>query len=258
MRRVRFENIAGAAMASRIIYKTSPGRVGRALALWALLGAAMVTVGGCGDGDDDSSTTASGGGGAGGGGGGTGGGGGGGGGPTTSWSVSGTPPSQTMAGAPFTFAPTVANPNNAALTFTYSNLPGWLSANASTGAITGTPGAGDVNTYSNIQLTVSDGASTYTSPAYSIQVVATALGSVTLSWTPPTTYTDGAPLPNPTYRVYFGTAQGSFTNMRPVPSGLARFVVDQLTPGTYYFVVTALDAGGVESPSSNVASKVVN
>jgi hypothetical protein len=211
------------------------------LSLWVALGAAIALAAGCGGSDDDAPA------------------GGGGGGGTVSWSVSGTPPTQVMVGQAFSFTPTVTNPNNVTLTFNYSNLPGWASANSANGAISGTPGAGDVATYSNIRLTVTDGTNTYTSPAYSIQVVATSSGSVTLSWMPPTTKTDGTTLTIGGYRVYFGTSPGSYPNVRSVPAGVTSFVVDQLTPGNYNFVMTALEQGtNVESLYSNVATKVVN
>jgi hypothetical protein len=218
------------------------------MALWAMLGAAMALAGGCGGGDDDSTASPGpppSGGSAGGGG-------------SAGWTVSGTPPAQTMVNVAFSFTPTVTNPNSASLTFSYQNLPSWASVTASTGNISGTPGAGDVGTASNIRLTVTDGTNTYTSPAYSITVVATASGSTTLQWMPPTTYTDGSSLNSPSYRVYYGTAQGSYPNVRTVPAGVTAFVVDQLTPGTYYFVMTSVDSRGVESVYSNTASKVVN
>jgi hypothetical protein len=40
-------------------------------------------------------------------------------------------------------------------------------------------------------------------------------------------------------------------------SGLATYVVGNLTPNTYYFAVTALNSSGVESELSNAASKTI-
>jgi hypothetical protein len=196
---------------------------------------------GCGGGDDDAASTGGGGGGGGG----------------QSWSISGTPPTQIIEGRPFSYTPAVNNPQGVALTFSAVTLPSWASLSASSGTISGTPGAGTVGTYS-ISIRVTDGTYTYTSPSYSVQVVATATGSASLSWIPPTSYTDGAPMTPASYKVYWGASQGSYPNVVSVSGGLSSYVVDQLTPGTWYFVVTALDQAQVESVFSNVASKVVN
>jgi len=59
-------------------------------------------------------------------------------------------------------------------------------------------------------------------------------------------------------RVYFGTELGSYPNFTPLSNpGLATFVVDQLTPATWYFALTAVNASGIESTLSNVGMKVV-
>jgi hypothetical protein len=39
--------------------------------------------------------------------------------------------------------------------------------------------------------------------------------------------------------------------------GLATYVVDQLTPATWHFVVTAVNGNGVESSLSNRATKTI-
>jgi hypothetical protein len=40
-------------------------------------------------------------------------------------------------------------------------------------------------------------------------------------------------------------------------SGLTSYVIDQLTPGTWHFVATALNSQGVESSFSNPASTTI-
>lgn len=40
-------------------------------------------------------------------------------------------------------------------------------------------------------------------------------------------------------------------------SGISRYVIDGLSPGTYYFTVRAVNDQGVESADSNVVSKVL-
>jgi hypothetical protein len=174
--------------------------------------------------------------------------------------ISGTPATQTMQGQQYSFTPSASDANSGdTLTFSITNKPAWATFTASTGQLSGTPTAGQVATYANIQISVSDGTATTNLPAFSISVVATATGSATLSWTPPTQNTDGSALSNLAgYKVYWGPSQGNYTNSVVVNNaGLSSYVVDQLTPATWYFAVSALNAVGVESALSNVATKQV-
>jgi hypothetical protein len=145
------------------------------------------------------------------------------------------------------------------LTFSVTNLPSWATFSTTTGRLQGTPTASHVGTYSNIVIRVSDGSASTALPAFSITVAAVATGSATLSWTPPTTNTDGSPLTNLAgYRVHWGTAAGAYPNTVTLNNpGLASYVVSNLVPGTYYFVVTALSSTGAESQFSNAASKTI-
>ena len=82
-------------------------------------------------------------------------------------------------------------------------------------------------------------------------------GSVTLSWIPPTMNDDGSPLKLTGYRIYWGHSDDDFTHSVLVENpGLTRYVVEQLTAGTWYFVATALSADR-ESEFSNVFSMTV-
>jgi hypothetical protein len=88
-------------------------------------------------------------------------------------------------------------------------------------------------------------------------VPAAAKGSTTLSWQPPTTYDDGTPLKVTGYRIYWGVTEGHYPNSVTLDNpGLTRYVIEQLTPATWYFVATALSADG-ESPPSNVIAMEV-
>jgi hypothetical protein len=145
------------------------------------------------------------------------------------------------------------------LTFSIANAPAWASFNTSTGRLTGTPGAQHVGTTTGIVITVSDGEDDDSLAAFSVAVQAVATGSATLSWTPPTTNTDGSPLTNLAgYKIYWGTSQGNYTSSTTLSNpGLTSYVVTNLTPGTYFFVATALNAAGAESVFSSVASKTI-
>jgi hypothetical protein len=85
-------------------------------------------------------------------------------------------------------------------------------------------------------------------------------GAVTLNWTPPTENTDGSPLTNLAgYNIHYGTASGDYTQTVSVSNpGLATYVVDNLTPGTYYFSIGAVNSSGAESPLSPEVSMTVN
>jgi Fibronectin type III domain len=75
-----------------------------------------------------------------------------------------------------------------------------------------------------------------------------------LSWTPPTTNDDGTPLKLTGYRIYWGLSDGNYPHSVTLDNpGLTRYVVEDLTPATWYFVATALSAEG-ESPPSNVVT----
>jgi hypothetical protein len=173
--------------------------------------------------------------------------------------ISGTPAAQAMQGQQYTFTPTASDPNSDSLTFSITNAPAWATFTASNGRLSGTPTSAQVGTYSNIQIKVSDGTTTVSLPAFSISVVATATGSAMLSWTPPTQNTDGTALTNLAgYRLYWGTSQGNYTNSTTISNpGLSSYVVDQLTPATWYFALTAVNSAGAESSYSNIASKQV-
>jgi fibronectin type III domain protein len=84
------------------------------------------------------------------------------------------------------------------------------------------------------------------------------IGTATLTWRAPSTNTNGTVLTDLAgYKVYWGPAQGSYTNSYTVTNpGALTYTVKGLTAGRWYFVVAAL-AGGKESPPSNAVTKLV-
>jgi hypothetical protein len=173
--------------------------------------------------------------------------------------ISGTPSTSVMQGTAYSFQPTASDPNGNTLTFSITNAPSWATFSTTTGRLQGTPTAANVGTFSNIVIRVSDGTATTALPAFNITVLAVASGSATLSWTPPTTNTDGSPLTNLAgYRVYWGPSAGTYPNSVTVNNpGLSSYVVSNLAPGTYHFTVTAVNSSGVESARSNSGSKTI-
>jgi hypothetical protein len=164
-----------------------------------------------------------------------------------------------LSGTAYSFQPTAADPDGDTLTFSIANKPSWATFSTSTGRLQGTPSAGAVGTTAGVVISVSDGTAKASLAAFDLAVQAVATGSATLSWMPPTTNTDGSPLGDLAgYKIYWGTSKGSYPNSATVKnSGVATFVVTDLLPGTWYFVVTSFNADGVESAQSNVGSKTV-
>src|SRR5688500_2427791 len=53
--------------------------------------------------------------------------------------IAGTPPTALQAGTNYTFQPQAADPDGDALSFSAINLPAWLTIDATTGRVSGTP-----------------------------------------------------------------------------------------------------------------------
>ena len=174
--------------------------------------------------------------------------------------LGGTPAATVRVGQSYAFQPTASDPDGDSLSFSVENLPGWASFNSATGALTGTPSDSHVGTYSNIRISVSDGEATTRGTAFSIEVTQVSTGNATLSWTAPTENMDGSALTDLAgYRLYYGVQEGEYTEQIQIDNpGVVTYVVENLTPNTYYFVATAFNSNGVESPFSGVAVKVVN
>jgi hypothetical protein len=89
-------------------------------------------------------------------------------------------------------------------------------------------------------------------------VAAAQTGSATLTWTAPTANTDGSPVQLAGYRVYYGGSPGNYNFSTSITNpGALSHTVNDLTTGTWYFVVTAFGRNGNESAYSNVASKAI-
>src|SRR5881394_3670505 len=108
--------------------------------------------------------------------------------------ISGTPPTAVVAGATYSFTPTASDSDGNTLTFTISNKPTWATFSATTGQLQGAPQLGDVGTFANIGITVSDGQATVALPAFSIVVTAPPINHApVISGTPMTSVAVGQP-----------------------------------------------------------------
>lgn len=89
-------------------------------------------------------------------------------------------------------------------------------------------------------------------------------GTATVTWTNPTARTDGTALPASqigSTRVEWGTCSGSAFGTtqgnQSATGAVTSTIISDLIPGTYCFRAATVDAAGVQSGWSNIASKVV-
>jgi len=176
--------------------------------------------------------------------------------------ISGSPARTVAAGSSYSFRPSASDADGDTLSFSISNRPRWASFDTGTGRLSGTPANGDVGSYSNIVIAVSDGLETVSLPAFSITVEAAqgaALGGFTLNWSAPTTRADGSPLSLSDidgFRIYYGNSSGNYSNMIDVSDGTAQSAnVTDIPVGTYYLVMTTYDNTGLESHYSAEINK---
>ncbi len=174
--------------------------------------------------------------------------------------ISGNPQSAVRIGDSYRFVPVASDADGDRLSFSVNNLPRWASFDENTGEVSGQPSLGDVAEYVDIGILVTDEIDTSALVPFSITVIQVALGSVTLSWTPPTENDDGTPLLNLAgYNIYYGVSRGNYPNRINIDNpGLTTYLVDNLVPDIYYFTTTAINDIGVESNFSNEIERVVN
>ena len=92
-----------------------------------------------------------------------------------------------------------------------------------------------------------------------LAMTAVTIQRAVISWTPPTKNSDGSALKDLAgYRIRYGNSPGSYTQSVTVSNASATQWSLALSPGTWYFVVTAMNAAGNESSYSNEATKTIN
>lgn len=173
--------------------------------------------------------------------------------------ISGTPLTLIYEEDVYSFEPQAADPDGDTLSFSIENRPSWATFDASTGRLSGTPGAADVGTHRGIRISVSDGELEASLSAFDLRVEAVSHGSFTLSWLPPTENTDDSPLQNlDGFNIYWGTSPGDYPNTITVENeGATSYYLEGLEPGKYYFATTAFNVYGTESALSDYAVIVV-
>jgi hypothetical protein len=87
-----------------------------------------------------------------------------------------------------------------------------------------------------------------------------AVGSVELSWIPPTENTDGSALTDLAgYEIRYGRSATTLDEKIDLSNpSLSRYLIENLPAGTWYFTVAAVNSQGLSSAPSDVASKTIS
>jgi hypothetical protein len=86
--------------------------------------------------------------------------------------IGGVSAGSVMATSNYVFQPTATDEDGDTLSFSIVNKPAWASFNTGSGALSGIPSVGDVGSYNNIVISVSDGTDSDSLAAFGIQVEA--------------------------------------------------------------------------------------
>lgn len=168
-------------------------------------------------------------------------------------SISGTPSVTVTAGQAYSFTPTARDSSGRALVFAIANPPRWASFDTSSGRLSGTPSGSDAATYSNIVIAASDGITSSTLPAFSIQVLpgqTSPLPAPTISGTPPTTDVAGSPYSfQPAASGPSGTTLSFSVQNKPawasfsIASGMLSGTPTSVQTGTYSNIIISVSDG---------------
>lgn len=177
----------------------------------------------------------------------------------TAPSISGKPPAEVVYSNKYAFTPQAHDPDGDDVFFEIRNIPSWASFEPETGELSGRPSLGDVGTYDDIVISVSDGIVDKELPPFSITVLENATGTISLSWQPPTQNEDGSPLLDLAgYVIHYGTTSGEYDNeIRLDNPGLTSHLIENLSPGTYYVAATSFNSSGMESDYSGELTATV-
>ena len=169
-------------------------------------------------------------------------------------------PASVTVGNAYAFTPKASDADGNMLSFSVSNKPAWVVFSTATGSMTGSPTSAQAGTYSGIGISVSDGTSTASLPAFTITVNQAAVaGTAALSWSAPTQNTDGTALTDLAgFKVYHGTSATALNDVVELQGAAwSSYTYPQLAPGTHYFAVSAYTSAGAESTLSAVGSKLI-
>jgi hypothetical protein len=173
--------------------------------------------------------------------------------------IAGMPDRSVREGESYDFRPSASDADGDDLRFEIKRKPAWARFDPSTGRLWGTPDASDAGAFEGIEIRVTDGRATAALGPFSIAVNQFEAGSATLSWNPPTENRNGTVLTDLAgYRIYFGRSPASLNSRIELDNpGLARYVIENLSPAKWYFAMTAVNRRGIESRRSRIVSKRV-
>jgi hypothetical protein len=177
--------------------------------------------------------------------------------------ISGTPATSVAAGSPYAFQPSARDAYGEPLSFSVKSKPAWASFSIATGRLYGTPTKAQAGTYSNVQISATNGKLAAALPAFSITVQngvtsSTSTGSARLYWLTPTKNTNGTPVTNLAgVRIYYGTSASNLSHVVQVPSPETAYTVGNLAAGVWYFAAAAYTTTGMQGARSSVASKTI-
>ena len=175
--------------------------------------------------------------------------------------ISGVAPTTDIAGSPYSFQPSASGPSGSTLAFSVQNKPAWASFSIASGLLDGTPTSAQTGVYSNIVLSVSDGTSSSSLPAFSITVTAATptTGNATLNWLPPSQNSDGSALTDLAgIVIYYGTSSSNLSQSVQVGSPTqTSYTISNLPSGTWYFGAVAYTTTGLQSAMSSLVSAAI-
>jgi hypothetical protein len=165
----------------------------------------------------------------------------------TAPAITGTPLTAVQASTQYSFTPTASDAQAQPLTFSIANMPAWASFSATTGQLSGVPTAAQVGTYSNIVISVSDGALSASLAAFSITVSTAPNTPPTISGTPPTSAVTGSAYSfTPTASDADGNTLGFSISGKPAWatfSGATGALTGTAQAGTYANIVITVSDG---------------
>jgi len=148
----------------------------------------------------------------------------------------------------------VARNGSSTLSWTSAGVTSCSASGAWTGtkATAGSQSVGPLSQDSTYTLTCSGTAGN------AVAMTTITLREAVLSWQAPTKNVDGSALTNLAgYKVYYGNGPRTYTQTVSISGASTLQRTIALTPGTWYFAVSAIDSQGVESAKSGEVSKVV-
>jgi Putative Ig domain len=183
---------------------------------------------------------------------------------TSAPTLTGTPATKVTVGSTYSFTPVAKDPAGNGLWFGITHKPDWATFNLVTGQLSGKPTSSEVGTYSGISIDATDGQRSVSMSPFTITVASSSTtgpttGAATLSWTAPSSNTNGTALTDLAgYYIYYGTSASSLTNVVQIATtGLTTYTLDNLKAATWYFALKSYTTAGSESALSTVVSASV-